>query len=75
MPRYISAKKFYETQLKTDMIAMLTELKQEIEEIEMGDNVPFGFEPVNKFYEGVSASSKVVQRNIDKLKGENKNKL
>lgn len=53
-----------------EKVAMLTELKTEIEEIKMGNNVPFGFEPVNKFYEGVSASSKVVQQKIDKLKGE-----
>lgn len=50
------------------MVAMLTEIQLEIEELEMGNNVPFGFEPVNKFYEGVSASSKVIQQKIDVLK-------
>ena len=54
-----------------EKVAMLTELKTEIEEIKMGNNVPFGFEPVNKFYEGVSVSSKVVQQKIDKLKENN----
>ena len=68
---YDSFKKEYETRLKADMVAMLTEIQLEIEEIKMGDNVPFGFEPVNKFYEGVSASSKVIQQKIDSLK-ENK---
>lgn len=53
---------------KADMIVMLTELKTEIEKIEMGNNVTFGFEPVNKFYEGISASSRVIQQKIDKLK-------
>jgi hypothetical protein len=53
------------------MVAMLTEIQTEVEEIEMGDNVAFGFKPVNKFYEGVSASSKVIQQKIDALKGEN----
>ena len=33
MPRYISADKYYEAKLKTDMIAMLTELQLEIEEM------------------------------------------
>ena len=61
----------YENRLKADMVAMLTEIQLEIEETEMGDNVPFGFEPVNKFYEGVSASSKVIQQKIDALKAEN----
>ena len=58
---------------KADMVAMLTELQTEIEEIEMGNNVPFGFKPVNKFYEGVSASSKVIQQKIDALRGNNEN--
>lgn len=57
----------YNARLRADMVAMLTEIQLEIEEIKMGDNVPFGFEPVNKFYEGVSASSKVIQQKIDKL--------
>jgi hypothetical protein len=58
----------YENRLKADMVAMLTELQTEIEEIEIGNNVPFGFKHVNKFYEGVSASSKVIQEKIDSLK-------
>lgn len=58
----------YEARLKADMLAMLTDIQLEIEEIEMNNNVPFGFEPVNKFYEGVSASSKVIQQKIDALK-------
>jgi hypothetical protein len=53
----------YEARLK----AILVELQLEIEEIEMGNNVPFGFEPVNKFYEGVSASSKIIQQKIREL--------
>lgn len=62
--------KWEEMYTKDDIVTMLTELKTEIEEIEMGNNVPFGFEPVNKFYEGISASSRVIQQKIDKLKGE-----
>jgi len=58
-----------ENSLKTDKVAMLAELKSEIEKIEMGNNVPFGFESVNKFYEGVSASSNVIQQKIDSLEG------
>ena len=61
----------YEARLKADLVAMLTEIQLEIEEIKMGNNVPFGFEPVNKFYEGVSASSKVVQQKIEQLKENN----
>lgn len=60
----------YENRLKADVVAMFKELKKEIEEIEMGNNVPFGFESVNKFYEGISASSKVIQQKINELKGE-----
>ena len=63
----------YEARLKADMAAMLTEIQMEIEEIEI--DVPFGFEPVSKtaaFYDGVSASSKVVQQKINELKGESK---
>lgn len=60
----------YEARLKADMVAMLTEIQLEIEEIEI--DCPLGFEPVSKssaFYEGVSASSKVIQQKIDKLRG------
>ena len=56
-------------QYKADLVAILTELKQEIEKTEMDNNYPFGFEPVNKFYEGISASSKIIQQKINKLKG------
>ena len=59
----------YEARLKADLKAILVELQLEIEEIEI--DVPFGFEPVSKtaaFYEGVSASSKVVQQKINALK-------
>lgn len=57
----------YENRLKADLKAILVELQLEIEEIEMGNNVPLGFEPVNKFYEGVSASSKIIQQKIREL--------
>ena len=69
MRKYQKLQADYEARLKADMVAMLTELQLEIEEIEI--DVPFGFEPVSKtsaFYEGVSASSKVIQQKIDKLK-------
>ena len=64
----------YEARLKEDLVAMLTDIQLEIEEIEMSNNVPFGFEPVNKFYEGISASSKLIQQKIDKLKENNEPK-
>ena len=60
-----------EVYTKADLVAMLKELKTEIEEIEI--DVPFGFEPVSKtsaFYEGVSASSRLIQQKINELKGE-----
>lgn len=52
-----------------DVVAMLTELQLEIEEIEI--DCPNGFEPVSKtsaFYDGVSASSRVIQEKINALK-------
>lgn len=61
----------YEARLKADMVAMLTEIQLEIEEIEI--DVPFGFEPVSKtsaFYEGVSASSRLIQQKINALKAD-----
>ena len=69
--RQVMTKADYETRLKADMAAMLTGLQLEIEEIKI--DVPFGFEPVSKtsaFYEGVSASSKVIQQKINALKGD-----
>lgn len=62
----------YEARLKADMVAMLTDLQLDIEEIEIDNNVPSGFASVSKtsaFYEGVSASSKVIQEKINALKG------
>lgn len=58
---------------KEEVIAMLTELQAKIEEIEIDNNVPFGFEPPSKtaaFYHGVSESSKVIQQKINVLKAE-----
>ena len=63
----ILAAKVYEVLTIDQVVAMLIELQQEIEKIDMSNNVPFGFEPVNKFYEGVSASSKVIQQKINTL--------
>ena len=59
----------YENRLKADLEAILVELQLEIEEIEI--DLPFGFEPVSKtaaFYEGVSASSGLIQQKINELK-------
>ncbi len=75
MRKYQQLQADYENRLKADMVAMLTELQLEIEEIEI--DVPFGFEPVSKtsaFYEGVSASSKVIQQKINALKGDSDDK-
>jgi FtsZ-binding cell division protein ZapB len=58
---------------KEEVIATLTEIQLEIEEIKIDNNVPSGFEPVSKtsaFYEGVSASSKVIQEKINSLKAD-----
>jgi hypothetical protein len=63
----------YEARLKADLEAILVELQLEIEEIKIDNNVPSGFEPVSKtsaFYEGVSASSKVIQQKINALKAD-----
>ena len=52
-------------------IEVLTELLPEIEKIEI--DLPFGSEPVSKtaaFYEGVSASSRIIQEKINDLRGE-----
>ena len=62
----------YENRLKTDMVAMLTEIQTGINEIEI--DLPFGFEPATKteaFYQGISASEKVIQEKINSLKAEN----
>ena len=61
---------------KADMVAMLTEMQLEIEEIEI--DCPNGFEPVSKtsaFYDGVSASSKVIKQKINSLKGDSNDKI
>lgn len=69
-------KEQYEARLKADLAAMLTDIQLEIEEIEI--DCPFGFEPVSKtsaFYEGVSASSKVIQQKINALKADRSEKV
>lgn len=70
----------YEARLKADMVAMLTEIQLEIEELDYFD----GEEPTNitrelmdevKSWEyGIKDVSKLIQTIIDKLKGEQKNK-
>ena len=54
----------YEARLKADMVAMLTELKTEIEELK---NEPACCQ---HFVRGVRRSSEVIQQKIDKLNGE-----
>lgn len=69
MRKYQQLQSDYENRLKADLKAILVELQLEIEEIEI--DVPFGFEPVSKtsaFYEGVSASSRLIQQKINALK-------
>lgn len=63
MPRYISANKFYETRLKADMVAMLKELKTEIEE-----NAPV--DDLNALSTKATCMA-IVQQKIDALKEEN----
>jgi hypothetical protein len=57
----------YNARLKADMVAILTEIQLEIEEIKIDE--PLGFQHINKFYEGVSASSEVIQERINALRG------
>ncbi len=69
MRKYQKLQADYENRLKADLVAMLTELQLEIEEIKI--DLPFGFEPISKtaaFYEGVSASSGLIQQKINSLK-------
>ena len=69
LQEYIPRKE-YEQRLKADVVAMLTEIQMEIEEIKI--DLPFGFEPVSKtsaFYEGVSASSRLIQEKINEIEG------
>ena len=64
-------KEQYEARLKADLEAILKELQLEIEETKI--DLPFGFEPINKteaFYEGISASTKIIQEKINALEGE-----
>lgn len=71
MRKYQMLQADYENRLKADIVAILTEIQLEIEEIEIDNNVPFGFEPISKtsaFYDGVSASSKIIQQKINALK-------
>lgn len=73
---YDSFKKEYENRLKADMVAMLKELKKEIEELDFFE----GEEPINitqelmdevKSWEyGVKDCKKLIQSRIDKMKGD-----
>jgi LmbE family N-acetylglucosaminyl deacetylase len=62
---YDSFKADYETRLKADMVAMLTELKKEIEE---QSKIPNDNMSAYDWNNGVYACYKVVQQKIDKLK-------
>ena len=53
----------YEARLKADMMAMLTEIQLEIEELEPLASDSVGFDMC------VSMSSDIIQQKIDKLKG------
>lgn len=75
MRKYQQLQADYEARLKADLKAnlkaILVELQLKIEEIKI--DCPNGFEPVSKtsaFYDGVLASSKVVQQKINELKAE-----
>lgn len=73
---YDSFKQEYENRLKADMVAMLKELKKEIEELDFFE----GEEPINitqelmdevKSWEyGVKDCKKLIQSRIDKMKGD-----
>ena len=58
----------YENRLKADMVAMLTELKKEIEE---QCKIPNNNASAYDWNNGVYACYKVIQQKIDALKGEN----
>lgn len=58
---YDSFKKDYENRLKADMVAILTEIQLEIEELD-----PFG----DEWSDSLDACNDIIQRKIDALKGE-----
>ena len=66
----------YETRLKADMVAMLTEIQLELDEMKITKVRSAGFAPYSKdpFRRGVNCSKDIIQQKIDKLKeqtGEN----
>ena len=56
----------YESRLKADMVAMLTELQLEIEEL----NTPPAFQDEDYFLIGTNRCSELIQQKIDKCKAE-----
>ena len=68
-------REFYETRLKADMVAMLTELQLEIEETAKDAHTnAFMNEYKDMYLNGISASaikcSEIIQQKINELKGE-----
>ena len=55
----------YEKRLKADMVAMLTEIQLEIEEL----NTPPAYQDEDYFLIGTNRCSELIQQKIDKLKG------
>ena len=61
----------YEARLKVDMVAMLTEIQLELDEMKITKVRSAGFAPYSKdpFRRGVNCSKEVIQQKIDSLKG------
>jgi hypothetical protein len=57
----------YEARLKSDMVAMLTEIQLEIEEL----NTPPAYQDEDYFLIGTNKCSELIQQKIDSLKGAN----
>lgn len=74
MPRYISADKFYEAKVKTEMIAMLEEIKKEIEELNMHGFIQLQSyrQKTGRYRQGFeraqNLSTKIIQEKITSLK-------
>ena len=61
----------YENRLKADMVAMLTEIQMELDEMKITKVRSAGFAPYSKdpFRRGVNCSKEVIQQKINALKG------
>lgn len=68
MRKYQKMQAEYEIRLKADMVAMLTEIQTEIEEL----STPPAYQDEDYFLIGTNRCSELIQQKINKLKGEGK---